>query len=137
MTPAVKPRKRKVFIEAAEQKTLIIQFEKWALVCNPQLSQALVYTPNDELRSRQKGANAKKMGLVPGQPDLTLYAPRQGYGALLIEMKSFVGKTSENQKKIIKARQDQGYKVVVCQGWIKAWHEICNYLDITPEWRVI
>lgn len=136
-TPIVKkPRKKRTYIEAAEQKFLIQQFQAWAQAEFPGLYEALVYTPNDELRDLRRGANAKKMGLIPGQPDLTLYAMRQGYGALLIEMKSFVGFPSIKQKKIIKDRQDAGYKVVVCQGWIKAWQEICDYLNIAEKWRV-
>jgi len=122
--------------EAAEQMALVEHYERYCNAEARELIGALVYTPNDELRDPRRGAKAKKMGLVPGQPDLTLYISRKGHGALLIEMKSATGRTSPKQDAIIEMRRAQGYRVEVCRGFLAAWAAVADYLDLPPRWHV-
>ena len=71
----------------------------------------------------------KRQGMRPGVPDISLPVKTEQYGGLFIELKKEVGgKVSDPQKDWIKFLNEQGYRAVVCYGWINAVTEIKNYL---------
>ena len=83
---------------------------------------------------------AKKQGLTKGIPDIFLPAPtttKHGdcYG-LFIELKradKSKSIISPEQKIILAALKNQGYKAIVCYGHMEAIQEIKKYLGITDE----
>lgn len=71
----------------------------------------------------------KKQGMEPGDPDIRLDVPRGEYHGLRIELKRVKGGTvSDDQKRVIKMLQEQGYYVEVCKGHIEAINTILRYL---------
>ena len=94
----------------------------------------LVHIPNEGKRSREYGAELKRMGLRAGFPDLFLAVPKlvDGvlYGGLFIEMKVKGNKCTENQKKWLRRLTEQGYKTEVCYGCNEAIKVIKEYLGI-------
>lgn len=94
----------------------------------------LVHIPNEGKRSREYGAELKRMGLRAGFPDLFLAVPKlvDGvlYGGLFIELKVKGNKCTENQKKWLRRLSEQGYKTEVCYGCSEAIKVIKEYLGI-------
>ncbi len=72
-------------------------------------------------------AHMKKMGLLPGVPDIMILWPRLGFHGLFIEMKSEKGRATTTQKEVHKAIKDCGYAVVVCHGCDKAIEAVKAY----------
>ena len=113
--------------EADEQKTLFI----WASYMTgryPELR--LMYAiPNGGSRHPAEAAHLKAQGVKAGVPDICLPCARSGYHGLYIEMKRTKGgRLSEEQKIMIEALRDQGYKAEVCKGWENARKTIEKYL---------
>ena len=63
-------------------------------------------------------------------PDLLLPVPRDGYGALYIELKTEVGSLKPEQKVQMKILSEVGNKVVLCRNVADAMFEIKRYLGI-------
>ena len=77
-----------------------------------------------------QAVKCKNQGMVKGIPDLFLPVPSEGYHGLFIEMKRRGGTISPEQKIVIAALENQGYKTVVCYGHIDAIKTIKKYLGI-------
>ena len=78
-------------------------------------------------------ANAlKKEGLRPGTPDLFLPVARGGAFGLYIEMKTEIGKLSENQEQFIANVEPQGYLVFVAYGADEAIEFLEKYMAQEP-----
>lgn len=89
----------------------------------------LVHTPNEGKRTSWQGAALKAQGLRAGFPDYTLYVPKKGYGALMIELKRQKGgNTSKNQQHWLDLLNKNGYLAVVCYGADEAIKVIEDYL---------
>jgi hypothetical protein len=79
-------------------------------------------------------ARAKKAGLSPGYPDIIVDVPAQGYAGLRIELKRTKGGRLRPEQKVWRDRlQSQGYRYLVCKGYLAAWHEIASYLGIKMD----
>ena len=92
--------------------------------------------PNGLRVSPKQAKKAKREGLTKGIPDLFLPVMRSGYGGLFIEMKRTKGShTSPEQKRCHKRLFEQGYKVVVCNGFPHARLAILAYYGVVngPE----
>ena len=75
-------------------------------------------------------ANALKAeGLRPGVCDLFLPAPRGKWHGMFIEMKTQIGKLSDNQKEFIARVEEQGYYTAVCYGADEAIEQLKFYLQ--------
>jgi len=94
---------------------------------HPELA-LMFHPPNGGKRSARTGAKLKAMGTKPGVPDVVLPVPRQGYGALFIELKTPQGRMSESQKGWYQALTLANNKVVVCRSWAEAADVILAYL---------
>ena len=110
--------------EAISQKQLVA----WFRLQYPQYEDLLAVFANGENVGPRRMAELKRLGLVPGQPDLLLSIARQGRNGLYIEMKAPKGRLRENQIRIHEKLRDQNFKVVVPHGFIEARDEIDNYL---------
>lgn len=118
--------------EAQEQETLF----EWARMMEgkyPEL--ALLHAiPNGGSRHPVEAKHLKAQGVKAGIPDIFLPVARQGYHGLYIEMKRRKGgRVSVEQKKMLMALQQQGYKAVVCEGWDWARTAIEKYLYTVGE----
>ena len=105
---------------------------------------ALMHSSGNGLRLTPGTAvKAKKQGLTKGIPDIFLPTPialdNHGFDmcyGLFIELKradKSKSIISPEQKIILAALNNQGYKAIVCYGHKDAIQEIKNYLGITDE----
>ena len=113
--------------EHAEQVALI----KWAQLMARQYPELDCIYANPNAGKRSIGA-ARYMiaeGMRAGVPDICLPVPRNGYGALYIELKYGKGKASEKQLEWIDRLNRHGNLAVVCTGWDAARLQILSYLE--------
>lgn len=120
--------------ESVEQIALFqwaaFQTGKW-----PQL-RMMYAIPNGGLRHKATAARMKQEGVKRGVPDICLPVARGEYHGLYIELKRIRGgRTSDDQEEWIEDLTAEGYRAVVCKGWIKASEEIARYMQL-PAWRV-
>ena len=74
----------------------------------------------------------KDEGVTAGVSDLILLKSNRDYGALLIEMKTPVGRQSDSQKEWQKIICENGeYKYVVCRSLDDFIREVDDYLKNT------
>ena len=114
-------------IEAQEQTTLF----QWAAMMSrfyPEL--ALMHAiPNGGSRNPIVARNLRLQGVRAGIPDICLPCARNGFHGLYIELKRQKGgRVSVDQKKMLLALNEQGYKAVVCNGWEEAKNTILEYM---------
>jgi len=117
-----------VALESEEQESLF----QWAAIAArryPEL--ALLHAiPNGGYRHKTTAAAMKAQGLLPGVPDICLPVARGGHHGLYIELKRREGgRLSQAQESMIDALREQGYRVLICRGWIDAKSCILNYLS--------
>lgn len=96
--------------------------------------------PNGGARTGKSGAMRKYEGAIAGAPDLILLHKRDGYGALLIEMKTpkvrgqkSAGRQSKEQTLFQTKVEEAGYKYIVCHGIEEFVRRICEYAHILPD----
>lgn len=63
-----------------------------------------------------QGRTQKLMGYMRGTPDIFFPHPRNGYHGLFIELKNEGGKTSPEQREMLKNLNEKGYLAAVCFG---------------------
>ena len=74
-------------------------------------------------------AHLKRMGFVPGAPDLFLAAPRWGKAGLFLELKrERGGKVSTEQREMHALLAAEGYAVRLARGFEEAVETITTYL---------
>jgi hypothetical protein len=66
--------------------------------------------------SAAQGAKQKRMGYVPGTPDLTIFSPSNGFHALMIEFKTAKGVQSKAQKDWQCQAEARGYKYAIIRS---------------------
>jgi len=94
-------------------------------------------------KSMSQGNKLKKEGMRAGAPDMLLPVPRNGYGALFLELKrpeirhpitgkvtSKKGVTSKEQKAFHELLRAAGNKVVVCFGKDEAVAAVLEYYNV-------
>lgn len=89
---------------------------------------ALFAIPNGSARNEFTGVVLKREGVRAGIPDLFLAVPRGNRSGMFIEMKTAVGKLSEEQAAIIPVLETLGYSTVICRGSSEAIKFIQAYL---------
>ena len=88
------------------------------------------HIPNGGSRNAIEAARLKAQGVKPGVPDIFLPCAKKGFYGLYIELKrQNGGRVSEEQKSMIDALRDEGYKVAVCKGWEEAKNVIMEYMN--------
>ena len=78
-----------------------------------------------------QAVKAKKAGNKKGVLDIWLPVKRGQYSGLIIELKKEVGGTvSKEQKEWIVFLNEQGFKAVVCRGFMETVSELLAYLSM-------
>ena len=86
--------------------------------------------PNGGLREARTAAILARTGVKSGVPDLCLPVARGGFHGLYIELKRLKGgMLSINQKTWLGLLAKEGYKAVMCRGWLEARDTILDYLE--------
>jgi hypothetical protein len=89
--------------------------------------------PNGGDRHPVVAAKLKAEGVKKGVPDLCLPVARHGCHGLYVEMKRVRGGAVSAEQDWWHAQLDaEGYRVVVCRGWLAARDALCDYLTIQP-----
>lgn len=89
----------------------------------------MYHVPNGGHRSAAVAGKLKAEGVKAGVPDICLPSARGGYHGLYIELKAGKNKATKEQEEWLSALNAEGYKAVVCRGWVRASEEIKNYLE--------
>ena len=89
----------------------------------------LYHCPNGGSRNAIEAARLKAQGVRAGVPDIFLPCARNGFHGLYIELKRQKGgRVSIEQKKMMIALREQGYRVAVALGWEEAREIIMDYM---------
>lgn len=102
---------------------------KWFRLQYPQLARLLFAVPNGGARNKVTASVLKSEGVTAGVADLILFAPRGGFHALCIEMKTETGRQSSEQKEWQREVEGQGYKYVLCRTFEDFFEMVVNYLE--------
>jgi len=128
-----KPLATKKPKRTTERKCPTEQQEQFKLVHWLKLQKVFFYhIPNGGYRNPIEAAKFKRLGVVPGIPDICVPTahPRKGYHGLYIELKRVSGgKVSDSQQECIDILTKNGYKVIVCKGADEAMKAIKDYLN--------
>lgn len=108
--------------------------EQAAFVHWLQLAKIVFYAiPNGEKRDLITAVQLKRQGVKAGVPDLCIPLARKGHHGLYIELKRVSGGVvSAEQEKWIDLLTKNGYKALVCLGWIQAKEAVEDYLGMNP-----
>ncbi len=116
--------------ESQEQKALF----QWIRL-QPEIKHIAYSIPNGSVLAGNSSKRAIQMnslkatGLLLGCPDICIPLPRNGYGALYIELKVITGgKVSDNQYNALEALREAGNIAEVCLGAQEAINVIKDYL---------
>ncbi len=121
-------RKHRKNEESAMQRRLI----NWWAVAHMAFNvpeHLLLSIPNGGRRDAITGAMLKKEGARKGACDLLLLQKRGTWGALLIEMKTPVGRVSPEQVEFMGDSFKAGYYVQLCRSYEEATQVITEYLN--------
>lgn len=112
----------------AQEQTTLFQWAAFMSKIYPEL--ALIHAiPNGGSRNPIEAHNLRLQGVRAGIPDIFLPCARKGFHGLYIELKRRKGgRVSVEQKKMLLALNEQGYKAVVCHGWEEAKNTILEYM---------
>ena len=86
--------------------------------------------PNGGHRNKITAAKLKAEGVKPGVPDICLPVARGEYHGLYIELKTRKGKLSPRQQTWLADLNNEGFKSLICRGWVAARQEIEHYLNL-------
>ena len=114
--------------EAQEQPALF----QWVAMMEGRIPELRLmhHCPNGGSRNAIEAHNLRLQGVKAGIPDIFLPVARGGFHGLYIEMKRRKGgRVSVEQKKMLLALRDQGYRTEVCEGWEVAKKTILEYLN--------
>ena len=102
-----------------------VAFVSWFRKKYPQFT--IFHIPNGELRTPFVGAKLKRMGVLPGVPDLYVIDLK-----LAIEMKSTKGALSQTQEVIRSKFEKSGHKYIVAYGFKDGVEKISRLLGGRP-----
>lgn len=88
----------------------------------------MYHCPNGGSRNKAEAARLKAQGVKAGVPDIFLPYPKDGYHGLYIELKTDIGKATEEQKDWLEYLSAAGYYTDVCHGFYAAVAVIEDYL---------
>lgn len=113
----------------AQHQTMVFRWSQLPAVRQryPELK-LLHHIPNGGKRDPVEAKHLKQQGVKSGVPDLCLPVARNGYHGLYIEMKTEVGRVSDNQRWWLRELTEQQYLAVVCYGWKEAVECLTDYL---------
>lgn len=94
----------------------------------PQYAHLLFAVPNGGYRNAKEASILKSEGVVAGVSDLILLVPKNGIGALCIEMKESKGVQREAQKMWQKETEKVGNKYVIVRSFDEFREAVIDYL---------
>ena len=97
-------------------------------MCFPKYAYMLFAVPNGGYRKERESKILKEEGVVAGVADLILLVPRNGKGALCIEMKARKGVQRESQKLWQEECEKAGNEYVVVRSFEQFRHVVTSYL---------
>lgn len=74
-----------------------------------------------------EGAKFKRMGVLPGVPDILIPKPNKQYNGLCIELKIRPNKPTPNQVEVMEKFRQSNWHVEVCYDFEAATKTIENY----------
>lgn len=87
------------------------------------------HTPNGGNRNAQEGAKFKRMGVLPGVPDILIPVPQNGFNGLCIELKIKPNRPTPQQLTVMAEFKKNNWHVEVCYDFDAAIQTINNYLN--------
>lgn len=105
----------------------------WFRALFPNMKRIFLSFPNAGKRTAQTANYLRAEGMTAGAPDLILLKASKGFSSLAIEMKTRVGKQSEEQKAWQKEFEENGGKYVVCRSLAEFQDVIMNYLFLIKK----
>ena len=111
------------------EENMQIACVRWFSYQYPKLALLLHHSPNGGKRNPREAARFKAMGTKAGFPDLGLYFPSKGFGALFIEMKTDTGKQTKEQKRLEEMLLEKGYSYRICRSVEEFIKEVREYLE--------
>jgi len=123
-----RPRKR----PSDEEHRIQCACVRWFRYQHPECRHNLFAVPNGGRRDKTTGAKMKAEGVLAGVADLILLKSNANHGALLIEMKTRIGRQAETQKEWQQLIERDGYKYVVCRSLDDFIREVDTYLSDCP-----
>lgn len=81
----------------------------------------------------RRGVWLRSEGVLKGVSDLFLSSPSNGFHGLYIELKSGVGRLTQEQDNWIKESKILGYEAEMCKGWVEAAKVIGKYLSMDKK----
>lgn len=110
---------------------------KWFYYAYPQYRGGLFFAiPNGGHRNIQTAARLKAEGVTAGVSDLMLLISRHGYHALCVEVKTMVGRQSENQRSWQAKVESQGFKYAIVRSLDDFADLMLWYLNEPPKARI-
>lgn len=93
------------------------------------------HVPNGGRRNLYEAARFKKMGVLPGMPDILIFNSSEDkvYHGLAIELKVRGNSTTTSQKRVLGLLEEQKWKVMVCDSmdeFIKIINEYFNFKSV-------
>lgn len=104
---------------------------QWFRYQHPECRHNLFAVPNGGRRDKTTGAKMKAEGVLAGVADLILLKSNANHGALLIEMKTRIGRQADTQREWQRLIERDGYKYVVCRSLEDFIREVDTYLQDT------
>lgn len=92
--------------------------------------------PNGGHRNIQTARSLKAEGVTSGVSDLLLLVPKRDYHGLCVEVKTPVGRQSENQKNWQRTIEAQGYKYCIVRSLDEFAELVRWYLNEPPRARL-
>lgn len=92
--------------------------------------------PNGGHRNIQTARSLKAEGVTSGVADLLLLVARHNYHGLCVEVKTIVGRQSENQKNWQRAVEAQGYYYAIVRSLDEFAELVRLYLNEPPRARL-
>lgn len=120
-----------------EEHRIQVAIVKWFHLAYPQYRGGLFFAvPNGGHRNIQTAARLKAEGVTAGVSDLMLLISRHNYHALCIEVKTIVGRQSENQKAWEAKVRAQGFYYAIVRSLDDFAELILWYLGESPKARI-
>ena len=110
---------------------------KWFYYAYPAYRGGCLFAvPNGGHRNIQTARNLKAEGVTSGVSDLLLLVPKREYHGLCIEVKTPVGRQSDNQKNWQRIIEAQGYRYEIVRSLDEFAELVRWYLNEPPKARL-
>ena len=110
---------------------------KWFYYAYPQYRGGCLFAvPNGGHRNIQTARSLKAEGVTSGVSDLLLLVPKREYHGLCVEVKTPVGRQSDNQKNWQRIIEAQGYRYEIVRSLDEFAELLRWYLDEPPKARL-